>query len=110
MGEKGRGVRVEGRIGTKGARRGWEGKEKKEQEEKRKKTEKRVKDRKGGGRNKRRGKMEEIRLVSWNCAELRKKEGRFWEYLKRFDVIALTETIEGLMRKLRGYEIEIKKA
>ena len=62
--------------------------------------------------------MEEVRLISWNCAGLRKKEGRFWEYLRRFDDIALTETwmegregeIEGVMRKLRGYEIEIKKA
>ncbi|CAD6227409.1 GSCOCG00012001001-RA-CDS, partial [Cotesia congregata] len=33
-----------------------------------------------------------IRLVFWNVAGIRNKDKEFWEFLKQFDVIGLTET------------------
>ena len=73
---------------------------------------------KRGRAKKEKRKKEEGRIVSWNCAGLRKKKVRFLEYLRRFDVTVLTETwmegsegeVEGMRRKLKGYKIEFKKA
>lgn len=38
------------------------------------------------------GKEEKIKVLFWNIAGLRKKENDFWEYIKKFDVIGMTET------------------
>lgn len=55
----------------------------------------------GGSRRERRGRSIEpnesggkggIRIVFWNVAGIRNKDTEFWEFLKQYDVIGLTET------------------
>jgi len=35
---------------------------------------------------------EEIRIVFWNIAGLKKKERKFWDYVEKFDIIGRCET------------------
>lgn len=39
-----------------------------------------------------RERIQDIKMVLWNIAGLKKKERKFWKYLERFDVIGLYET------------------
>ena len=63
-------------------------------------------------------KKEGSKIISWNCTGLRKKEGDFWKYLKKFIVVALIETWmvgkegdhEKIEKIMEGYRIEFKKA
>lgn len=50
-----------------------------------------VQERERDGKNRYKGKQR-MRGIFWNVAGVRKKEEDFWEFLREFEVVGLTET------------------